>query len=150
MERKSFRMNEVNSRPPLGCLLCIFVFGAACAPQAPTSLLERVTLAPTAVTIPLERQHQDVLDARAPLDTFVCLRMEQEMDLELKVEVEEGLAGELVLLSPDGKILDKTVLNPSRRFYSVRGWAKVGNPSQCAQFRLQSGWSMVTLKWRPR
>ena len=150
MERKAFRTNEVNIRLTLGWLLWLCVFLTGCAPQSSVSLLERVTLAPTAVTIPLEREHQDVLDARAPLDTFVCLRMDQEMNLELKVEVEEGLSGELVLLSPDGQLLDRTLLNPARRFYSVRGWAGVGNPSQCAQFRLQSGWSMVTLKWRPR
>ena len=146
MERKTFRMNEANIQMKFRCLLGICTFLAACAPTAPRSLLERVTLAPTAVTIPLERQHQDVLDARAPLDTFVCLRMSQEMNLELKVEVEGGLAGELILLSPSGQVLDKKVMNPARRFYSVRGWGNVGNPSQCAQFKLESGWSLDTLK----
>ena len=147
MERKVFRTIEVSTRLWL-VFICLSAVG--CVPKAPVSLLERVTLAPTAVTIPLEREHQDVLDARAPLDTFVCLRMDQEMNLELKVEVEEGLAGEFLLLAPDGRVLDRTLLNPARRFYSVRGWANAGNPSQCAQFRLESGWSMVRLKWRPR
>ena len=121
-----------------------------CASKTPKSLLERVTLAPTAVTIPLEREHRDVVDARAPLDTFVCLRFDQERNLELKLEVDESLEGELLLLSPAGEVLDKAILQSARRFYSVRGWASPGNPSQCAQIRLQSGWSMISLKWRIR
>ena len=131
-------------------LLPILSVWFGCTSGTQTSVLERVTLAPTAVTIPIERDHQDVLDARAPLDTFVCLRFDQERELELKLEVEEELEGELILLSPDGELLDRVVIAPARRFYSVRGWAKPGSPSQCAQIRVQSGWSMVSLKWRVR
>ena len=131
-------------------LLPLFGIFLGCAAAPPTSVLERVTLAPTAVTIPIERDHQDVLDARAPLDTFVCLRFDQERELELKLEVEEGLEGELLLLSPDGEMLDRVAIIPARRFYSVRGWASPGSPSQCAQLKVKSGWSMVSLKWRVR
>ena len=123
-------------------------FGCTSATQ--TSVLDRVTLAPTAVTIPIERAHQDVLDARAPLDTFVCLRFDQERELELKLEVEEALEGELILLSPVGAILDRVDIAPARRFYSVRGWANPGSPSQCAQIKVKSGWSLVSLTWRVR
>ena len=65
----------------LGFLSGLCLLGALCLqgctepPKA--SLMDRITLAPTAVTIPLERLHQDVLDARAPLDTFVCLKVKQ-------------------------------------------------------------------------
>ena len=121
-----------------------------CAEPAQTSLMDRVTLAPTAVTIPLERLHQDVLDARAPLDTFVCLRAQDERSVEVKVEVDTGLVGEMTLLDTKGQVLDRTVLEQHRKFYSLQGWASVGAPSQCLRISLREGWSLVSVKWRER
>ena len=138
----------------LGFLSGLCLLGALCLqgctepPKA--SLMDRITLAPTAVTIPLERLHQDVLDARAPLDTFVCLKVKQEANVEVKIEVDTGLTGAMTLLDATGKVLDMTRLEKHRKFYSMRGWASVGAPSQCLRIELREGWSMVSIKWRER
>ena len=95
-----------------GLLTGILFCWSGCATPPTSSLMDRVTLAPTAVTIPLERLHQDVLDSRAPLDTFVCLKAGQEGNVEVKVEVDTGLLGEMTLLNAQGQVLDKTLQVP--------------------------------------
>jgi hypothetical protein len=112
--------------------------------------MDRITLAPTAVTIPMERLHQDVLDSRAPLDTYICLRTQEKANVEVKVEVDEGLLGEMTLLSPTGEVLDRSPLEKHRKFYSLRGWSSPGSPSQCLRIQVKEGWSMVSVKWRIR
>ena len=134
------------------CLIGFSLFCAVggCSEPAKASLMDRVTLAPTAVTIPMERLHQDVLDSRAPLDTYICLRAQEKANVEVKVEVDEGLLGEMTLLNPSGEVLDARVLEKHRKFYSLRGWSSPGSPSQCLRIQVKVGWSMVSVKWRIR
>lgn len=106
-------------------------------------------LAPTAVTIPLEREHQDVVDARAPLDTIVCLKVQKSAHLKLVVEVENGeLGGMLHLVSGDGSLLNAQPMRPGRRFYELFGYAKPGSPSQCVRIETTQGWSLIRIVWR--
>ena len=114
-----------------------------------TAARPMVRLAPTAVTIPLEREHQDVVDARAPLDTIVCLKIQKSAHLKLVVEVENGeLGGILHLVSGDGTPLDAQPMRPGKRFYELFGYAKSGSLSQCLRIETTQGWSLLRVVWR--
>ena len=137
-------------RIPSFLFVAAFFFCTGCTTTLPDNT-QAITLAPTAVTLPLERDHHDVLDSRAPLDRWVCLRSEERQWVSVLVELSEAkLTGELTLYDPSGVPIDQTPIQKGRRIYEMEGQAPVGSPSLCGSMTVEEGWSMVRLRWRGR
>ncbi len=137
------------TRFPIFCLLFVGVASLGCTTTKTN--VQSITLAPTAVAVPVERDHHDVLDSRAPLDRWVCLRSEERQWVSVLVELgEPNLKGTMTLFDAAGVAQGQAAIQPGRRIYELEGQAKVGSPSLCVSIRVEEGWSMYRLRWRVR
>ena len=128
----------------------LLVFGAllGCSVQGERSqsVMDRVTLAPTAIGIPEDRELQDVLDARAPLPSVFCVRSEKRGAVSLRVELDTPVEGNLELLSAEAEGQSVIRIETRQQIYSVRGFHAGENPA-CMSLKLTQGWSLARVSW---
>ena len=130
----------------LGMTVCL-LSSLSCAPLTP-SKRNAVTLAPTAVNVPLERVHQDILDSRAPLPTVICLKSNVEQQVSARITLDVDVTATAVLLGPSGNNLGPPKMIRGGELTSLRGMVGKNVPSLCAELKAIQGWGMFTLEWR--
>ena len=140
-------MKRPDLLPVVGLVLWLLQAGCTSASGGSASIMDRVTLAPTAVGIPEGRQLQDVLDARAPLPSVYCARTAKSGAVSLRVEFDSEVAGNLFLLGDEGTSVSPISVKPRQAIYSVRGHHDPAGSPACLSIKLTQGWTLAKVSW---